>query len=305
MIKRTTTSFAGYDCVRVENGTLALWVTTSVGPRILGLALHGGENLFAELPGVTLPFPGAGEYALRGGHRLWYAPEFPPRTYLPDDEPVTIEATERGLIVTQPAEVETGLQKSVSVSLPDNRGIVAEGHVVVDHTIQNQGSQPLELAPWAITQFKLGGTAILPQPAGPVDEYGVLPNRHLVLWAYTAVDAPNVIWAGRYVLVQASMTSGAWKIGFPNPAGWLGYVLGNTLFVKRAAYDPAATYPDRGSSGECYCNHRFLELETLAPLQVLEPGQAVTHRETWTVHAGVSVRPDEAGIQALVDRLGL
>ncbi|MEJ2209082.1 MAG: hypothetical protein P8129_08620 [Anaerolineae bacterium] len=299
MINQTTTTYAGYECYKIENGSLALWVTTAVGPRILGLALHGGENLFAELPGVTFPCPGAGEYQVRGGHRLWYAPEYPPRTYLPDDDPVAVESTEQGLVVTQPPEVGTGVQKSMAIQLPGEEALV-----VVDHTIRNGGSRPLELAPWAITQLKVGGTAILPQPAGPADEYGVLANRHVVLWPYTAVEAPNVRWGDGYVLVQAAASGEAWKIGFPNPAGWLGYVLGDTMFVKQADHDPEANYPDRGCSGECYCNHRFLELETLAPMQTLAPGEAVTHREAWTLYAGVSFPSDEAGIQARVRRFG-
>jgi len=300
MIKQTTTTFGGHDCTKVENRAVSLWVTTSVGPRILGLALQGGENLFAELPGVTFPCPGAGEYTVRGGHRLWYAPEHPPRTYLPDDAPVSVERTERGIVVTQPPEAGTAIQKSMAISLPGE-----DARAVVDHTLSNQGSRPLELAPWAITQLRPGGTAILPQATDPADEYGVLPNRHVVLWPYTAVDSPHVTWGGRYVLVEATMAAGAWKIGFPNPAGWLAYVLGDTLFVKQAAYSPAATYPDRGSSDECYCNHRFLELETLGPMLVLRPGRSVTHRETWAVYGGVSFRPDEMGVQALADRFGL
>lgn len=300
MIKLTTAPFGGHDCAKVENEALALWVTTDVGPRILGLALRGGENLFAELPGVTFPCPGVGEYAVRGGHRLWYAPEDPPQTYLPDDDPVSIVRTERGIVVTQPAEAQTGIQKSMGISLPGK-----EARVVVEHRLDNCGIRPLELAPWAITQLKPGGTAILPQASGPADEYGVLPNRHITLWPYTAVDSPHMTWGSRYILVQATMAAGAWKIGFPNPAGWLGYVLDDTLFVKQAAYDPEAAYPDRGSSSECYCNHRFLELETLGPCIALQPGQSVTHRETWAIYPGVAFRPDERGVEDLAALLGL
>jgi len=300
MITRTTTTFGDHDCVQIQNQALSLWVTTTVGPRVLGLAPHGGENLFAELPGVTLPFPGPGDYILRGGHRLWYAPEFPSRTYLPDDDPVTIEPTERGLIVTQPAEPATGVEKSMAITLPGE-----DARVVVDHIISNRGAEAIELAPWAITQLKTGGTAILPQPAGPADEYGVLANRHVVLWPYTAVDSPHVTWGDGYLLFEATLADGAWKVGFPNAAGWLGYVRGDTLFVKQAAYDPTAAYPDRGSSSECYCDHRFLELETLGPTAVLRPGQSVTHRETWAVYHDVSFRPDESGVRALVERFEL
>jgi hypothetical protein len=78
MISLNSESFAGHACVRLENDALSLWATTSIGPRILGLALRGGENLFAEIPGVTLDCPGAGEYHFYGGHRLWAAPEDPP-----------------------------------------------------------------------------------------------------------------------------------------------------------------------------------------------------------------------------------
>lgn len=294
MVTQTETRFAGYDCVRLENEALAVWLTRSVGPRIIGLALRGGDNLFAEVPDITLDCPGVGDYRLRGGHRLWYAPEDPRRTYLPDDDPLTLGEVENGLLVTQPVEAPTGIQKSLTITLPG-----PEARIVVDHTLHNRGREAVELAPWAITQLKPGGVAILPQATGPADEYGLLPNRHIVLWPYTRINSPHITWGDRYLFVEATMQAGALKIGFPNPVGWLGYHLADTLFVKYAAYQPQEAYFDRGSSSECYCNPRFLELETLGPRVVLAPGESVTHRETWAVHAGVSLRRDEAAVQEL------
>jgi len=101
------------------------------------------------------------------------------------------------------------------------------------------------------------------------------------------------------------MREGALKIGFPNPAGWLAYAVDDTLFVKRAAYQPDADYFDRGSSSECYCNPRFLELETLGPRTVLAPGQSITHCEAWALYAVASFHPTETAAQDLVDQLGL
>jgi len=285
-MKCTETHFAGYDCLRLENDALALWITQSVGPRIIGLALQGGDNLFASLPGITIPCPGKGDYQLRGGHRLWYAPEDPPRTYLPDDAPVALAETDRGIRVTQPPEAQTGIQKSLTITLPGQ-----EARVVVDHVLHNLGDQPVELAPWAITQLKPGGVAVLPQATNAVDEYNVLPNRHIVLWPYTPITSPYITWGDRYVFVKATMQSGALKIGFPNPVGWLGYAIEDTLFVKRAAYQPDATYFDRQSSSECYCNAHFVELETLGPRTTLAPGESAAHRETWTLYAKVSCPP--------------
>jgi hypothetical protein len=292
------THFAGYDCVGLENEALGLWVTRSVGPRIIGLALPGGDNLLAELPGETLECPGAGAFHLYGGHRLWYAPEDPLRTYLPDDALVTIADMTDGVLVTQPVEAQTGIQKSLTISLPGR-----DARVVIDHTIHNRGQQPVELAPWAITQLKPGGVAILPQPTEPSDEYGLLPNRHIVLWPYTSISSPHITWGDRYVFVEATMQSGALKIGFPNPVGWMGYALMDTFFVKHTAYRPGAAYFDRGSSSECYCNPRFLELETLGPRTALAPGESVTHRETWAIYAGVTFRRDEAAVEELLETL--
>lgn len=280
MVVRTEMRFAGYDCVKLENEALALWLTRSVGPRILGLAVQGGKNLFAELPESTLECPGVGPFWLRGGHRLWYAPEDPRRTYLPDNDPIAVTKIENGLQATQPVEPSTGIQKSLTVTVP-----ATEARVVVDHTLLNQGDSPVELAPWAITQLKPGGAAVLPQARALADEYGLLPNRHIVLWPYTQTDSPYITWGERYLFVEATMQDGALKLGFPNPEGWLAYSVDDTLFVKQALYQPGADYYDRGSSSECYCNPRFLELETLGPRTMLGPGESVTHQEIWTLHA--------------------
>jgi hypothetical protein len=300
MIKPSETCFAGHDCVKLENDGLTLWVTESIGPRIIGLALQGGDNLFAELPDETLDCPAGGTFFFRGGHRLWYAPEDPQRTYIPDDAPVTITEVESGILVTQPIEAQTGIQKSLTITLPGH-----DAHVIIDHTLHNRGAASVELAPWAITQLRPGGVAILPQPSEPADEHGLLPNRHITLWPYTSINSPHITWGDRFVFVRAVMREGALKIGFPNPAGWLAYAVDDTLFVKRAAYQPDADYFDRGSSSECYCNPRFLELETLGPRTVLAPGQSITHCEAWALYAVASFHPTETAAQDLVDQLGL
>ena len=300
MVKHTEASFAGYDCAGLENDALALWVTRSVGPRIISLTLQGGANLFAELPDDTVDCPGIGAFSFRGGHRLWYAPEDPRRTYIPDDTPVTINDSEQGMRVIQPVEAQTGIQKTLTISLPGR-----DARVIIDHTLYNRGKRPVVLAPWAITQLRTGGMAILPQTAELADEHGLLPNRHFALWPYTAINSPFITWGDRFTFVEAVMRAGALKIGFPNPDGWMGYAVEGTLFVKHAAYVPDADYLDRGSSSECYCNARFLELETLGPRTSLAPGQSVTHRETWALYGGISLHPSQALAKELAEGLGL
>jgi len=291
-----TIKFHDFDCILVENAAISLLVTQSVGPRIISLRFIGGDNLFAELPDFVTERPDGKLFHFYGGHRLWHAPEHMPRTYVPDDEPVEIVSTKSGLSVIQPIEVETGIEKSLQISLVEDKP-----QVIVRHTLTNRRLWSLECAPWAITQLRTGGVAILPQSRKQTD---VLPNRSLALWPYTDLSSPQVYWGNRYILVRAEMRN-PFKVGFPNPRGWLAYWLDGMLFVKRAAFDPQAEYYDFSSSSECYCNSRFLELETLAPISKLAPGESVTHTETWELYENVETPMDEGTAQRIVEKLGL
>ena len=291
-----TTKFHNLDCVSLENASLSLLVAQSVGPRILSLRFNGGDNLLAELPDFAVERPDGKMYRFFGGHRLWHAPEHMPRTYVPDDQPVDIVPMRNGLSITQQVEASTGLEKSIQISLADDKP-----QVILRHTLTNRGLWPVECAPWTITQVKTGGVAILPQSR---EQTGYLPNRSLALWPYNDMSSPHVTWGTSAILIRAQMPS-PFKVGFSNPRGWLAYWLDGTLFVKRAAFDAQATYYDFGSSSECYCNDRFLELETLAPISKIAPGESTTHTETWELYADVEFPADEDAVQGIIEKLGL
>lgn len=290
------TNFLDFDCVSLSNNWLNLLVTQSVGPRIICLRLHGEDNPFANLPDFVTIRPDGKAYHFYGGHRLWHAPEHMLRTYILDDSPVDIIPTQNGLSVIQPPEPETGIQKSMSIELVENRP-----QIHVTHELTNLGSWAVECAPWAITQLKTGGVAILPQNG---ESAGLLPNRALALWPYTDMASPNVHWGSRYIWINAQMTSPL-KIGFANPRGWMAYWLNGSLFVKRARYEAGMAYYDFGSSSECYCNDQFLELETLAPIRTVQPGTSVSHVETWELYKKEACPCDEQDIQEIVEEFGL
>lgn len=292
----TTESYAGYDCVRLENERLALWVTRDVGPRIIGLRPAAGGNLLAVVPDMFHTTPGGLIYRFRGGHRLWYAPEDAERTYIPDDTAVAISQVPNGVQTTQ-AEAPTGLVKQMTIVLPDDAA-----RVVIDHTLSNHGPGPLELAPWAITQFKPGGFAILPQAS---NDTGLLPNRRLALWPYTRINSARLALGDRFIFVHAGRQSEKFKLGWANQAGWLGYWIDDTLFIKEATSPPDGDYYDFGSSSECYCDERVLELETLGPRITLAPGDLVTHREVWHLFSNVSLVAEETAVTNVLTRLGI
>jgi hypothetical protein len=110
----------------------------------------------------------------------------------------------------------------------------------------------------------------------------------------------------KHILVRVDMKADeAFKVGFPNLRGWLGYWLNGTLFVKRAKYEAQSDYFDFGSSSECYCNDQFLELETLAPISKIEPGACAAHVETWELFRDIACPRNEDDVLALVQKLGL
>jgi hypothetical protein len=295
-----TVSHLGLDCLLLAVGDLEILVTRSVGPRILGLRPAGGENVFAELPDLTLDLPGGKVYHLYGGHRLWHAPEVPARTYIPDDQPVEVTPIDGGLRIDQSAERQTGIQKRMQLRFPDQKGTL-----IVEHLLTNQGLWPVSCAPWAITMLRPGGVAILPQHQDPVDADGVQPNRSLVLWPYSDLTIPHVRWCNRYVLVRAGLTSGAFKVGLPNRRGWLAYYWQDLLFVKYAEFFDGAHYYDMGASSQCYVHPRFLELETLGPHRELGLGETVLHQEVWRVVTGLEQGLSDEALIDLVDEMEL
>ncbi len=296
-----TTHFLNLDCVRLMNESIELLVTQSVGPRIIRLSFLEGKNLLAELPDLELDCPGKDEkLKLYGGHRLWHAPQVEERTYLPDNQPVEVEAIENGLVVIQSIEPETGIQKSMQITLPDNGPTV-----VVDHSLKNEGIWPIETAPWAITQLPEGGVALMPQLTEHVDATGVWPNRSIALWPFTDIASPHIHWGNRFIFVEANMQEGMLKFGFLNSDSWLAYHRDDTLFVKHAVYHPDVPYFDRGSSSQVYCDPRLIELETVAPKSVIAPGETVTHRETWTLYSDIHFEQREEAAQTLVTHLNI
>ena len=293
-----TISVNNLDCVELRNSTVSLLVTQSVGPRVISLSLQDGENLFAQLPDTLIEAPGQKPFHLYGGHRLWVAPEWPESSYIPDDDPVEITPISGGISVLQRTE-PTGIQKQLQITLPGDGAVIS-----LVHTLTNQGTKPVECAPWAITQLRTGGVAILPQYTG-LAENRYLPNRHLTLWPYADIRDPQVTWGNQYIFIQAQLKSGAFKLGFPNPRGWLAYWWQRTLFVKKAVFDPQAEYPDFNSSSECYFNQSFLELETLGGVSSLSPGESVSHTEIWEIYRDVDFNLSEVSASQIVAELGL
>lgn len=287
------------DLLRLTNGSIDLEITTACGPRVLRFGLAGERNLFAVTPDLVTDTPLGPWYPI-GGHRLWVAPERMPGSYAPDLAPVAIDSSDAlhaaAVAPTDPA----GIQKTMRIAL-DPRA----PRTTVTHEIVNRTCWPLRVAPWAITIAHPDGTAVLPQPPFRSHARSFLPVRPLVQWAYTDLtDARWHIGSRVITLTPHAARSGAQKIGTANHAGWCAVVYPEVTFVKQTTYVAGAEYPDFGCSAELFAAGEYLEVETLAPLQSLEPGEVATHVETWTILRAVDADLRDGALEAaIVDAL--
>jgi hypothetical protein len=273
---RKEKSFLGLDCLEINIGHIQLLISKSVGPRILSFCLNGGENIFAEVPDQCLECPGKGKFYFYGGHRFWCGPEDPSITYIPDSRPITIKETSESIELIQEVDPTLGIQKSMRI-MPTG----FENILMVDHIIKNTKDKPFRCAPWAITQLKLGGTVILPQHIDGMAENPLLPNRSIVLWPYSDVKDPRFKWDNQFITIHALPIDKALKVGIANPYQWIAYYRNNLLFVKYASDYPTLPSIDYGATSQCYCNSRFIELETLGPLVDIQSDEEICHREIW------------------------
>src|SRR5271156_2209102 len=116
-VKVEKTAYKGWaNCYRVTNGEVELVVTSDVGPRVIRFGFVGGQNLFKEFA-EQLGGTGERKEQLRGGDRVWKAPEDPVATWAPDNVPVEITITATGLIAKAPVEPLTSLQKEIEVRM--------------------------------------------------------------------------------------------------------------------------------------------------------------------------------------------
>lgn len=291
--------------LQLSNGTVDLILTLDVGPRVIRYGFVGEPNVFKEFD-EQIGKSGEDSWQIRGGHRLWHAPEEITRSYVTDNGPIKYEKlSESSVRLIQPVEKITGIQKEIDVAL-DATG----SGVTVTHRLRNTNLWDVELAPWVLTVMAQGGTAIIPlpekishpgslEPGEKADYRGFPPNQNLIVWPFTDLADPRWRFGTRYItLTQDKNAKKPTKVGVAHKLGWIGYLNSGTLFVKAFDYQEGKTYTDGGSNFETFTNKDMLEVESLGPLQRIAPGTAIEHVERWWLLKGVPNATTDAAMDA-------
>jgi hypothetical protein len=271
-------SYHGWqNTLRLANEDMELFVTTDVGPRIILYKTPQGENVLKTFED-QLGSSGELEWRSRGGHRLWLAPEDQTLSYHLDNGPAAwrYDSFSGEVVVESVQETPQRIRKTLGILA------AAQGsRVSLRHTVVNEGDQPITLAVWALTVMQAEGLEIIPQP--PLGEHprDLLPNRGIVLWAYTDLSDLRLTLGTKFWLLRQAPDYPPFKIGLAHREKWLAYVSGETLYLKTFDYDPTAAYADGGCNFETFTDTEMLEIESLGPLVTLQPGESTNHHESW------------------------
>ena len=284
-VKIEKVSYRGWpNSYRMSNGEVELIVLSDVGPRVIRYGFINGQNLFKEFD-AQMGHSGETEWMPRGGHRLWMAPEDPVGSYALDNSPVQVEQKGDTLVLTGGVEKETGLQRQITVKLA-----AAGSGVEVVHRITNKAAKPKRIAGWALTMMAQGGVAVTGFPPRGTHPKDLPPTNPLVMWAYTDFSDRRWQFTKKYLILRQDP-----KAAIPQKAGTFNkntfgaYLLGSDLFIKRSTASDTSEQPDYGCSFETFTSADFLEMETLGPLKMLQPGATLDHTEHWTLHKNVRI----------------
>jgi len=276
----------------LANNEVELLITLDVGPRIISYRHQGGLNVFKTFDD-QLGTSGEADWQIRGGHRLWMAPETT-LSYFPDNQPVSFTLMdENHVCLRTPAEAESGIEKEIEIILDKKTS-----SVTLNHSISATKDMSSGIAPWGLTVLKAGGKAIIPMPprnlhpndlpaternAGRDLDLNLLPNRKMSLWAYTNLTDPRFNWCADRLEISQDANMPSTKLGFLHQLQSAHYEVEGYRFSKTIDYHQDATYPDGNCNLEIFTDGEMLELESLAPLVTLNKGDRIVHTENWSL----------------------
>ena len=277
----------------LANNDVELLITLDVGPRIISYRHQSGLNLFKTFDD-QLGKSGEPDWQIRGGHRLWIAPETT-SSYFPDNHPVSFSLIgENHVRLRTPTEAQSGIEKELEIFLDEKTS-----RVTINHSMTAARPSISDIALWGLTAFKPGGKAVIPMPpknlhpndlsitekkSGNDAALNLLPNRSISLWAYTDLSDPRFKWHKDRLEINQHANTASTKLGFLHQMKTAHYEVDGYRFSKTIDYRQDATYPDGNCNLEIFTDGTMLELESLSPLVALKKDEKIIHTESWSLN---------------------
>lgn len=292
-IKRT--SHRGWhDAIVMSNGKVNVVIVPAIG-RVMQFGFVGEEGVFWEnpdlggQPALKGDWAGTGWVNL-GGDKSWPAPEAewsnftgrkgwrPPAAF--DGLPSTAEITDGVVVLTSQVDPSYGIRVERRVRLDPGTTTMT-----IQTTYRQVSGEPARIGVWVITQLR--------EPAGvfaPVPVDSKFPHGFTLL----GKDTPTSLRSENGLVSLRRDAKSAFKIGLDG--GSLLWVGARHMLRIDSERRTGAEYPDKGSSTEVYTNPdplRYVELETLGPLESLKPGERIERSNTYTLLPRTRATPDD------------
>ena len=255
-------------CLYLENGVIEAGVPLDFGLRVAHFSFSGEENVFFEQPRDMVKFTNEKGWRIRGGHRLWLAPERK-EDYAPDNDPVAFEIRKDSVLFTQKKDPLLGVIKSFELSLKENK-------MKILHRVRNVSGEKMRVSLWALSVLKPGGVLTVPLKER---EGGMDPLHRLSLWDYTTLSDDRFHFEKNRIQITQRPALQSLKIGVGHPASPPFYERGDTVFYKHIPFFEGKEYPDGGVSFEVFVSDYMTEIEGLSPLFDLLPEKEAVYEE--------------------------
>lgn len=261
----------------LELGSTYLEVSPEHGGRVTSLR-QGGQEL--------LTLTGASNYRDALGSTFWPSPQVwgwpPPAEIDADPYAATVDPSGVITLVGQPNRA-TSLRVSKRFAANVEREAID-----IEYSMTNAFAEPVRWAPWEITRVPATGVAFWPTGGVP---FGETP----IAWT----DALGHTWC------TPSHTEGEAKLFADGAGGYLAYVLGDRVLIKRFEDQPASVAAPGEAEVEVYVNfdHSYVEIEQQGAYASIAPGETVTWKVSWYVRQlppGAGTNPDRADLVAFV-----
>lgn len=259
----------------ITDGTTLVGCALDFGIRVIHLSACGMENIFYEQPddlsdGIATDTG----WRVYGGHRIWNTPEND-TNYYPDNDAVTYEKTDDGVIIYQNPDPLKQVKKSLTVSFLD------DGRIKIINSVMNTSVHTVETAAWGVNTLKPGKVDVDFIPADVAsDGY---PSRNVSLWGTTNIADERIVWSEKHLTATHKQIENYFKIGMYTKSGKAVYERDDQKFTMEFETEGYGMYPDGGCNFELWLHKLCLEMESLSIIMKISTGESVTHTEYWKV----------------------
>jgi len=254
-----------------DNGVIEIGIPLEFGIRIGHLSYKEEENLFYEQPNDLNDLCTPEGFRVRGGHRLWIAPESE-KEYFPDNSPITYEIKENTIRLFQAEDSWLGVKKSIEITF------FCDEEISIKHKVLNTEKRERKFSIWGVTSVAPCGKVFIPLR---YRENGYDPLHKITMWDYTSLGDERVKYGRELITLSHKPVLQKYKIGVGHPNGPVTYENKGVIFEKLYEINPNLEYPDGGVSFETFMCRHMVEIESLSPLFDVKAGEQVEFCENW------------------------